>query len=249
MKPLLNLLKKSATTEDPIEQAIQKNPCRMCRNARRVMCLCKKAGSGGVEGTTSDNNSSTPSTNDDQKALKSLKLQPQLSSIAPIDFEALEGALVIDKNPEAGSFSLKLQIGSHPNALAEARKMLRLIHTAFNEFKKELEQLGLDVSNLSCESTPDNLIIHFPHPKYFDAFIEQLKNKNLLPEHIASQLLQAEEGYTPSSFNPFSIQPTPASKTKASEPEAPEEVRTPDTSPDMPSPFRTQLVLKNEPWN
>lgn len=92
---------------------------------------------------------------------------------------------------------------------------LNKVEDEFKSFKADLKAHGTDTSGFKCLHESGCLIIKIPNAQHFDAFIQTLVDKNLLPtnalgaEHVASQAEYVQETNTGHNPTPFNTDCTP----------------------------------------
>jgi hypothetical protein len=152
--------------------------------------------------------------------VKDIKFNPKIIS------ELLsKKILVIDNDKEKGMLTIKLLLD--PNSLSqeqrnELKKFMNAILNELNEFKKEK---NITANCYTIQKDKDGnimaLSIALPTPTLYDAFIQRLANKNLLPIQNIEQEKNKKVAYPQDGnhFNPspLSTRPTPENKNIAEE--------------------------------
>lgn len=182
--------KKSTLT-----MAIENNPCGMCRAGGYPNCKGHGGSGGGGSGGGSGENKNTDATYSNQASstlsqasiaaikefdnAKTIWIQSQLSSDRTLNYEA--GLLSIESDRLRGNLTFKVKPGLTKEELELSRQFLKVVKAEFDEFKNQLTEKGISTSNFTATLKDDELAIKIPNPKYYDAFIKHLENKNLLP--------------------------------------------------------------------
>jgi hypothetical protein len=102
------------------------------------------------------------------------------------------------------------------------------LNAFIKEFEAELEADEIDVESIQSHREENTLTIKMPSPKYYDAFVQQLMDKNLLPtplnqektknnamaekHQVPAQEDQKEQEATSTASNPFNIKNGPSIK-------------------------------------
>ncbi len=101
-------------------------------------------------------------------------------------------------------------------------KLFDQIEKQFSQFKKSLDNPQIPLESMTLLRTGNTLTLKIPNPKYYDTFVQQLMDKNLLPSKAVplqqqhkteSKELSQEEAtiqrYTSLLPNPFDIKNGP----------------------------------------
>jgi hypothetical protein len=225
--------------EDERTQALNNNPCGMCRAMGFPRCQGHGGGGGGGD---SGGGGSSDAEHDDatSKALDDVITSAAEASLALGDLflesmlwvaqENEEDVYTYDATHALLSITLDLGLGSlvfsrDGDLSQEEQEELDLlfdaIEEALNEFKTELLDAGLDVEAVHCHREAGVLTMKMPTPTYYDAFIQRLMDKNLLvtqpklaeknDEVAVKQDMEVEQDDTYSSTapNPFDISKGP----------------------------------------
>jgi len=235
-------LEKDRIRKDMVDQA--KPKCRICGKYlyEAPQCFGHGGGGGGGGGGSSGESASkdgskvidgTPGKTTDTVtqaanvmkegvADMSLGLQPQLGEKTfnpEVISELLSNKiLVIDNDRDKGILAIKLQC--HPDSLSveqknELKKFVNAILNELNEFKKEN---GISADCKTIEKDKDgnilSLLITLPTPILYDAFVQRLASKNLLPiqniEQQAKEKVVYQEDINHFNPTPLSTKPTPS---------------------------------------
>jgi hypothetical protein len=185
--------------EDSMTQLIKKNPCGKCRNAKHITCKCKPRSGGGVSGSDDDDEK------DSSDAIISESENEEFDSEEISDLLS-NNALVIDNEKQFGSMRLRLLY--NPGLLTgkasfELRRYMDTILRELEEFKREY---GITVDCLKIErDSAGNILsirILLPRPELYDAFMQRLASKNLLP---AQTFEERQKAVYPSGKNHFTL--------------------------------------------
>ncbi len=176
--------------KDPLTKAIENNPCGICRAKRLPRCMCKGGGGGG----SSDAEDETYEPNDSSKATTDAQTLQGLNDIFSENpfWEPVYNAddcyiyndplalFSITLDLSAGSLVFTKRDGLSKEELEQLEKFLDVVESELNSFKAELNANGIDTQAFQCHRGNGNLTIKIPNPTYFDAFVQQLIDKNLL---------------------------------------------------------------------
>ncbi|MBX3708741.1 MAG: hypothetical protein KIT56_05760 [Gammaproteobacteria bacterium] len=181
---------KTKSNKDPIKAAIDSNPCGSCR----AMGLPSCKGHGGSGGGSDSNESkkeeadykvigapspTTLASTVEQDKAKVMWVQSQLLSNVTNNYEV--GLLLIESDRLRGNLTFKVRPRLSKVEEEISRQFLQTIKTEFEEFKNQLAEKGVSTTNFSATLKDNELSVKIPNPKYYDAFIKHLENKNLLP--------------------------------------------------------------------
>jgi hypothetical protein len=183
-----------SAAQDPLTQAIEKNPCGICRAKRLPTCICKRGGGGSSEEESAEKNDALPTT----PHTPTLAHLNHIFSESPVWQPVPDADDSYTYNDPQGLFSIKLDLGAgsleltkrpdlSKEELQQLEKLLNMIENAFLSFKSELEAKGIDTQAFQCEHKNGSLIIKIPNPTYFDAFIQRLVDKQLLPTNTINK--------------------------------------------------------------
>lgn len=225
---------KNESPKDERKRTIENNPCSMCRALGLPICRGHGGGSGGSEG--SDENSQKDENQKDNEGQLLSRSTPmdkvliyselwQLPADADFIFKFDDPHALLD-------ITLNMELGSvvfqgHKEPSAEEQEALDAlfdeIEKQFNGFKKSLNNPQIPLESMTQNREGNKLTIKIPNPKYYDAFVQQLMDKNLLPNKAAPlqeqkkaeepvEMTPADEAiqrYTSLLPNPFDINSGP----------------------------------------
>jgi hypothetical protein len=201
--------KNEQSKKDPIKVLIENNVCSTCKAMGFPTCNGHgaSAGVGGESGgsdkseTKSQNSSIKPNqltSTSDQVTRTSNKLSDHAMSVKSdlshdtvVEYDA--GLFSIKSDRIRGEFTLKMKPGLSKAELEIAREFLKLIKAEFEEFKNQLAEKGVSVTNFSADIKEDGLKIRIPVPTIYDAFIKHLETKNLLPLPMTKMQMKEDE--------------------------------------------------------
>lgn len=145
----------------------------------------------------------------DQVNEEGLKLTEHLTEADLLfDLERVKELFLIDNDSERGILTIRAKPGHSSNDDEEIQRYLEAINAVFEQFKIVLEQKGIPVEHFTCILNKNELVIRIPSPKYFDAFIQELLTKQLLP--VISPKLDDEKQSVVTSPTPFAKSPPPS---------------------------------------
>ncbi|HEN5528819.1 hypothetical protein Lmor_0517 [Legionella moravica] len=221
--------------EDPRKQAIESNPCGICRSAGIPNCKGHKGGAGG--GETSDEESeelidehlSSPMTafKPSVNFIKSEVWRQPDSWESVFEFKNPDALITIKLDFEQGILCLSSKERLPKDQQKAVDELFNAIKNEFNQFKKELANQGISVENMQLNHQGNNLTLNINKPKLFDAFIQRLMDKNLLiaqaptlqndkqekfsatPEKSMNTTLDAKQDYNSTAPTPFDMTPKP----------------------------------------
>lgn len=186
---------KTKSNKDPIKAAIDSNPCGSCRAMGLPSCKGHGGSGGGGGGGGSDSNESKKEARGsktigastqavsafmaEQDKAKATWVQSQLLSNVTSNYEV--GLLLIQSDRLRGNLTFKVRPGLSKVEEEISRQFLKTIKTEFDEFKNQLAEKGISTTNFSATLKDNELSVHIPNPKYYDAFIKHLESKYLLP--------------------------------------------------------------------
>jgi hypothetical protein len=210
--------------------AIENNPCGLCRAMGYPICKGHGGGSGGGGDSGETKNKDvayaakqvastlSPVTiaaiREFDKA-KTIWMQSQLSTDKTINYEA--GLFSIESDRLRGNLTFRVNSGLSKAEIEIARKFLNVVKAEFDKFKDQLTEQGVSTKDFSAVIKDNELAIHIPNQKYYDAFIKHLENKNLLPtpnpekqekKELASESIKQEKN-RPSPFDDILKGPKP----------------------------------------
>ncbi len=179
-----------------IRASIDSNPCGRCRTAGYPTCKCGSGGggSGGGGGGESEKKDATYTSNQapgisnqvEVKAAiqkfdeaKTIFVQSQLLSNTTVNYET--GLITIESDRLRGNLTLRVKPGLSKADEEISHEFLNAVKTEFDEFKNKLFEQGVSTKDFTATLKGNELSVHIPNPKYYDAFIKHLENKNLLP--------------------------------------------------------------------
>lgn len=207
------------TSKDPLTEAIEKNPCGICRAKRLPMCKCKGGGGGSGGGSEEETYESKASINNDNNSA-TIQALSHIFESSPL-WQAVDGGddcftlnhpdalFSITLDLSAGSLVITKRPGLSKEELDKLEIYINKIEDEFKSFKTELEDKGIDTSGFKCLHESGCLIIKIPNAQHFDAFIQTLVDKHLLPtdalgaEHVPSQAKSVQESNTGHNHTPF----------------------------------------------
>lgn len=182
------------------KSAVEENMCSLCRAVGNPP-PCKGHGGGGGGGGSSGSSS---------KDNKNLMNIPTTSKTLPVNNQVAFDWLELLK-PRAGNIQFEsglLQISSDNLhgilILLKLRDMIEKdikasnllfdkIESEFGKFKKNLEKEGISTDGFKVERKENGLMIKISQPNYYEAYILQLVNKNLLCSPKASNKNLADD--------------------------------------------------------
>lgn len=237
MKRQLEMKKKALKDNKPqlgaLELAIKNNPCSLCRAKRLPVCKCTGASSGGAGGGSGGSSGSSSEEKDNNSALSagpsnlntdtsefysptleassSSFKQPQKEMIDPSKLEQIEKLLIIENDGGRGILKIRLKPGLTDDEQEQASKFLDELEAEFHNFKAELKAKGIAVDHFKVTANKHELIMRIPSPKYYDAFLQRLIAKSLLPLSVLTQKQHKDEKQIAQSAIPtaFTTKPTP----------------------------------------
>lgn len=214
--------------KDAITLAIENNSCGRCRPAGYPTCKCGSGGGGSGGGDSDENKKKDDATFTSNQAAsisnqaaiqkfdeaKTIFVQSQLLSDKTINYET--GLISIVSDRLHGNLTLTVKPGISKAEEEISREFLKTIKTEFDEFKNQLAEQGVSTSNFTATLKNNELSVHIPNPKYYDAFIKHLENKNLLPvpnpEKQEEKEIAKQEKNRPSPFGDILKGPKPKGK-------------------------------------
>jgi len=173
--------------------AIDNNPCGRCRAAGYPTCKCGsgRGGSGGGDSGKNEKKDDPTFTSNQAASIsnqvaiqkfdeaKSIFVKSQLLSDKMINYET--GLLSIESDRLRGNLTIKVKPGLSKVEEEISREFLKTIKAEFDEFKNQLAEQGVSTNNFTATLKDNELSVHIPNPKYYDAFIKHLEKKYLLP--------------------------------------------------------------------
>lgn len=203
--------KRKETQKDERARAIENNPCSMCRSLGLPMCRGHGASSGGGgSGGGSESKSEDKSSNNENlipftKGLSTIGKILLHSGLwhVPADedfvfkFENPFALLNIKLDMEHGSivFQSKKELSDEEQEAVD--ELFDAIEQQFNQFKDSLIDLQIPLELMTLKREGGTMTIKIPSPKYYDAFVQQLMEKNLLPNKEPSLQQQHKTGKQP----------------------------------------------------
>jgi hypothetical protein len=202
--------------------AIENNPCGRCRAAGYPTCKCGSGG-GGSSGGESDESKKkdadfkshqTTSISNQVKAaikkfdeVKKFFVQSKLLSDKMINYET--DLLFIESDRLRGNLSFRAKSGLSKDEAETIRQFLKIVKSEFESFKNCLAEQGVSTNGFNATLKDNELTIHIPNQKYYDAFIKHLENKNLLPipnpeREVQKETRGPDKQQTFNTPNPFS---------------------------------------------
>lgn len=201
----------SNKNEDTRSQALENNPCNMCRAMGLPVC---KGHGGGGGGGDSDSESETAEENDLQKTDTAIPESLHEVFSESTLWQYIDGTDdIYTYDAPLALLSIKLDLGAgslvfskHDNLSKEEEqelnKLLDTIENELNDFKAELEAKGMDTQAIQCHRENGCLTIKLPTPGYFDAFVQRLTDKNLLVTDLPQKKHTLESAVTKHQDNP-----------------------------------------------
>lgn len=192
---------------DSNRQAIDNNPCGMCRTLGMLSCKGhggdsgggKIGGSGGGQGN--DSGSGSPLSNVTPPIPSLITLEKMFNN-SPFWLAVPDEDLMYEfNNPDAligitldltGSIRFFSKNAVSATQLDDIGSLYQAIVEEFLAFKNDLASQGIDTSNMVLKREEGQLILKIPKPEYFDAFIQRLMDKNLLITQSPSNNLEME---------------------------------------------------------
>jgi hypothetical protein len=192
LKMALGKVRSNETKKDERIRAINNNPCGICRAAGSPVCKGHRGGGGG----SSTSNRHELDSSSDAPPIFSLTLEKLFGKSAVWRRPHSWDMIFEFANPDA-LLSIKLDMDNgllvfsgHKELLADQQtvldKFFEAIEREFNAFKQELTHRGISTENMQVNRVGNKLTITIPHPKYYDAFVQQLTDKNLLVTQMES---------------------------------------------------------------
>ncbi|MHA3319194.1 hypothetical protein [Legionella pneumophila] len=186
--------KREETQKDERARAIENNPCSICRSLGLPFCR----GHGGGSGGGGSDSASDDKADDNDHQLLASKNPANVTNIEqlllhsglwhlPEDedfvFEFKDPLALVNMtlNMELGLLVLqgKRELGNEEqNALDE---LYETIAQEFNLFKNSIKDPQVPLETMTLAREGNSLTIKIPSPKYYDLFVQQLMEKNLLP--------------------------------------------------------------------
>lgn len=225
--------KSKETQKDERARAIENNPCNTCRAFALPICRGHGGGGGGGggSGAAGDGDLSAASniapdfmlSTDEDTIIKALTQGGwTLAEDTDLVFEFDDpfALLTIKLDMESGLLELKGKDDLSPEEQQILDELFDDIENELALFNKELLAKNVQIGPIKIVREPNSLSIRIPDPQYFDAFIQRLMNKNLLPtpapelqekDEISQSIpkesleLTAQEKNAPTAPNPFDI--------------------------------------------
>lgn len=211
-------------SKSQIQSAIDKNPCGRCRAAGYPSCKCGGRSGSGEGGGESENKDTDHTWSQSSGILNQIEMkatikkfdaaktdfvQSQLFSNTTVNYETK--LISIESDRLRGNLTLQIKTGLSIAEIEIAREFLSAIKIEFDEFKNQLVEKGVSINNLIVTLKNDELSIHIPNPKYYDAFIKHLERKYLLPIPNPEQQHKVESSKSRKNDNQKDFHPTPLS--------------------------------------
>lgn len=191
---------------------------------RLPICKCHGGGGGGGESKGGDSKEDSKSGLSEHTPKKSKsnpeelifdegleKKDPSAQATeeqAVFDLERMMQLLLFNNDSGRGILTIRAKPGHSLDDEKEIQEFLQAIKVAFDQFKIALEKQGIPVDNFTAISNKNELVIRIPSSKYFDAFIQELAVKKLLPSDHAKQYDEKQNLAT--SPTPFAKTPSPS---------------------------------------
>jgi len=212
--------KTAIETKDERTLAIENNPCNMCKSMGKTTCSGHLSEGGGeetegkTEGSEISGQSMPTPAPESKKSVEEVLLENEGWSQ---DFDN-EGVLTFNSPYALFSMELSLDTGSikifgdeglSPEKQKTLAVYMQAIADEVNEFKKSLDPSDplVDKITVTCENNV--MTITLPTPAYYDAFIERLIEKNLLPVAIKQAVLEHKEKNEAKADNSLSEEESP----------------------------------------
>jgi hypothetical protein len=219
----MSVNKSKNKEKDPRTQAIENNPCGRCRAMGFPTCKGHGSGSGGEGDEASE---ASELTNTDTLTLDTIISKSELWHAEPnaddvYIYNALDALVSIKLDLAAGSlvFSKKGPLSKEEQKALD--EFFDTIEHELNAFKKELEAQGVDTQSFQSHREKNCLTIQIPGIQHYDAFVQRLMDKNLLPTALNQEQTkhnvaaathqdnQKEPEASSSAPNPFDISKGP----------------------------------------
>ncbi|HAT1771388.1 TPA: hypothetical protein RG395_001707 [Legionella pneumophila] len=186
--------KREETKKDERARAVENNPCSICRSLGLPFCRGHGGGSGGggsdstsddkLEGN--DHQLLAPKDPANVPSIDQLLLHSGLWHLpedADFVFEFKDPLALVNMtlNMELGFLVLQ---GKRELSNEEQKALDELFDTIkqeFNLFKNSIKDPQFPLETMTLAREGNSLTIKIPSPKYYDLFVQQLMDKNLLP--------------------------------------------------------------------
>ena len=183
----------SANTErkDERTKLLEANPCGICRASG--LPTCKGHGGRGGSGGSSDSTEEMLAETITTLTLTPISLEEQLTRSAVWDKpDELELTFVL--NGQDTLFTMKIDMENNQlifecdknlskEQQADIRAYFEAIMKELTVFKTELIKQGVSVEHITAISNENTLRIRFPSAEHYDAFVQRLIDKNMIPMH------------------------------------------------------------------
>lgn len=203
-----------------VNQLVNDNPCGICRAmGRPAPCRGHRGGSNNeeeeenrleVEGYSKQALTSHATTlPEPRQAVISEWLTRMESSNASFQVTARNVSIKLDRM--MGQLNVVLKDGLSPVEASHAQAYLLSVYNEFEKFCATLEKNGVDLKGAHASLTQGELRIEIPKQQYFDLFIHQLLEKELLPtckptlENASYPDVPEQEADQSNAPNPFVI--------------------------------------------
>jgi hypothetical protein len=213
----------STPKKDDRTKAIESNPCPTCRLKGFPSCT-GHGGGGGSSGDSKDasdrlEDASTKTTATATPTFRPILLETQLMQSQiwkckdefTFTFESQDALFTM----EIDMVHNRIIFLGDKNLSREQREDLRLffdtIMKEFNEFKRELTAQGISVDNITVTREGNTLILSFGSSNriQYDAFVQRLIDKNLIPMHPRPAPQEKHENHLVEEQGRRSNTPTP----------------------------------------
>jgi hypothetical protein len=208
------------TQQDPLTQAIQRNPCSKCRAMRMPVCKCG-GGRGGSEDNDNSDGEANKATASAANSATKTSILTDISTYTPAFFknwalfientspdphsmltlEQIARLVTVDIDYDSQTLTFRMREGLSEEESKSLPILFKALKLEFDAFKSNLETYGIRVDSFDIQTLNNQLIIHIPTQRAFQMFIEQLMDHNLLPTETTHS--QAS--------TPFAMKPSPSS--------------------------------------
>lgn len=183
----------------------KKNPCGKCRANGLPVCKGHAGGSGGGSGDDDDETSEEKkeASTGPKPMLKPKTLEERLGAYLD-EATGLDSVVILENQNALFTMKLLMDVGSitfsakkdlSEEEQADVNELLNAIEIELSDFKKELIQKNEDpklIDKIQTVRDENNLTLKFPSPKFYDAFVERLIDKNLMIAKPSPQQEQAQ---------------------------------------------------------
>lgn len=184
--------KREETKKDERARAVENNPCSICRSLG--LPFCRGHGGGGSDSASDDKSEGNdhqllaPKNPANVPSIDQLLLHSGLWHLpedADFVFEFKDPLALVNMtlNMELGFLVLQ---GKRELSNEEQKALDELFDTIkqeFNLFKNSIKDPQFLLETMTLAREGNSLTIKIPSPKYYDLFVQQLMDKNLLPSN------------------------------------------------------------------